>query len=66
MLGSDGLWKSFKNQEVVDHISSIVHENGTPLKRYYENCCNNIANTAVKKLTADNVTCLILSIQFED
>jgi integrin-linked kinase-associated serine/threonine phosphatase 2C len=70
LLACDGLWKSFKNEEAVNFINSlptskqlaISADENNERRDHYELACNKIANDAVKKLTADNVTVLIISI----
>lgn len=67
MLACDGLWKTYSNEEAVDYVKTVV--TGGKQKSaekcdtdFYELCCNKIASEAVKKLTADNVTVMIISI----
>lgn len=68
-MACDGLWKSFSNEQAVDYVTSTsrVKQQKTSIDLAsdpldYELCCTKIANEAVKKLTADNVTVIILSL----
>lgn len=62
MIACDGLWKSFDNEEAIEFIKSTIKPKEDD-NSAFELCCNKIANEAVKKLTADNVTVLMVSIK---
>jgi integrin-linked kinase-associated serine/threonine phosphatase 2C len=72
IVACDGLWKSFSNEQAISFINSTIEvenakevENSSDKKKQtiYEICCSRMASEAVKKLTADNVTVMVLSIQ---
>lgn len=68
LLACDGLWKSFSNQEAVKFVndtfsrSSNSTDGAESWAAGYEACCDQIAVEAVKRLSADNVTVLIVAI----
>jgi integrin-linked kinase-associated serine/threonine phosphatase 2C len=72
IVGCDGLWKSFSNEEGIKFVNSTVEnekaiENTTETKKknIYEICCSRMATEAVKKLAADNVTVVLFNTIFD-
>jgi integrin-linked kinase-associated serine/threonine phosphatase 2C len=70
IVGCDGLWKSFSNDEVTKFVNSIAENEkettSSQKHNVYDICATRMANAAVKKLTADNVTVMLLSIHHQD
>ncbi|XP_063409827.1 integrin-linked kinase-associated serine/threonine phosphatase 2C-like [Mytilus trossulus] len=70
VLACDGLWKKFKPEDCLAFTNKILEDStiqGTDDKSTddlrYETACNKLANEAVLRLSADNVTVLIIAIQ---
>ncbi|VDI55042.1 integrin-linked kinase-associated serine/threonine phosphatase 2C [Mytilus galloprovincialis] len=70
VLACDGLWKKFKPEDCIAFTNKILQDStiqGTDDKSAddlrYETACNRLANEAVLRLSADNVTVLIIAIQ---
>ncbi|XP_006820150.1 integrin-linked kinase-associated serine/threonine phosphatase 2C-like [Saccoglossus kowalevskii] len=69
VIACDGLWRSFNSEEALQYIDTILqgesHER-TELKTVedskYEMACNKIANEAVRRGSADNITVVIIRI----
>ncbi|XP_063771867.1 integrin-linked kinase-associated serine/threonine phosphatase 2C isoform X1 [Pseudophryne corroboree] len=70
LLACDGLFKAFSAEEAVNFILSHVQDEGskeedsTPdTDNRYESACHRLANEAVRRGAADNVTVLLVQIQ---
>ncbi|XP_067126522.1 integrin-linked kinase-associated serine/threonine phosphatase 2C-like [Centruroides vittatus] len=70
LLACDGLWKVFTSQEVISIVMKTLEDSNiqaTDLKTAeearYETACNRLVNEAVRKLSGDNVTVVIVAIQ---
>jgi integrin-linked kinase-associated serine/threonine phosphatase 2C len=59
LLACDGLWKSFSNEEAVKLVSDTFRQSRD--ESDYEACCEQLAVEAVKRLSADNVTVLVVA-----
>lgn len=69
VLACDGLWKSFTPEECIKAINKILEDiniKGTDTKSCedvkFETACSTLANEAVLRLSADNVTILLISL----
>ncbi|XP_069830006.1 integrin-linked kinase-associated serine/threonine phosphatase 2C isoform X2 [Dendropsophus ebraccatus] len=66
LLACDGLFKAFSAEEAVNFILSHVQDEGSQtedMDARYESACHRLANEAVRRGAADNVTVLIVQIQ---
>ncbi|XP_072263873.1 integrin-linked kinase-associated serine/threonine phosphatase 2C [Pyxicephalus adspersus] len=70
LLACDGLFKAFSAEEAVNFILSQVQDESTQAEEgpgdidmRYESACHRLANEAVRRGAADNVTILIVQIQ---
>lgn len=70
VLACDGLWKSFTPEECIKAINQILEDKnieGTDMKSCedvkFETACSTLANEAVLRLSADNVTILLISLR---
>ncbi|XP_018117445.1 integrin-linked kinase-associated serine/threonine phosphatase 2C isoform X2 [Xenopus laevis] len=70
LLACDGLFKAFSAEEAVTFILTHIQEkspsaeDGQPdLDSLYESACHRLANEAVRRGAADNVTVLLVQIQ---
>lgn len=71
ILGCDGLFKVFSAEEAVKYILNIL-QNGSVEKKegqteeegHYEAACQRLANEAVRRGCADNVTVILVSVSF--
>lgn len=72
VMACDGLWKVFTSEEVVntvlkvletENVGDIDQRRKTELR--YEAACNKLINEAVRKLSGDNVTVVIVHIDTE-
>ncbi|XP_063298460.1 integrin-linked kinase-associated serine/threonine phosphatase 2C [Pelobates fuscus] len=70
LLACDGLFKAFSAEEAVTFILTNVQEESSPsensppvLDARYESACHRLANEAVRRGAADNVTVLLVQIQ---
>jgi len=70
ILACDGLWKSFTNEEANKLVNEIVLKQKklkeSENNQVYEECCRKLAVEAVKKLSADNVTVMLIKIEGKD
>lgn len=69
IVACDGLWKCFEPQESIKFVNDILEDEsfqGSETKSAeevrYETACARLANEAVLRLSADNVTVLVLAI----
>ncbi|XP_075717451.1 integrin-linked kinase-associated serine/threonine phosphatase 2C [Rhinoderma darwinii] len=69
LLACDGLFKAFSAEEAVNFILSHVQDEGSPteegsldMEARYESACHRLANEAVRRGAADNVTVLVVQI----
>ncbi|XP_030071682.1 integrin-linked kinase-associated serine/threonine phosphatase 2C isoform X3 [Microcaecilia unicolor] len=71
LLACDGLFKAFTPEEAVTFIASCVEQDekvqtreGKPsTDTHYETACNRLANEAVRRGSADNITVLVVHIE---
>ncbi|XP_013397895.1 integrin-linked kinase-associated serine/threonine phosphatase 2C [Lingula anatina] len=73
LIACDGLWKTFKSEESVLFVNRILELHASSdaanskskerLHSDFETACGRVANEAVRKLSADNVTVMLVSIQ---
>ncbi|XP_068136769.1 integrin-linked kinase-associated serine/threonine phosphatase 2C isoform X2 [Hyperolius riggenbachi] len=70
LLACDGLFKAFTAEEAVNFVlshaqdhSSLAEEGPADMDARYESACHRLANEAVRRGAADNVTILIVQIQ---
>ncbi|KAK7497895.1 hypothetical protein BaRGS_00010766 [Batillaria attramentaria] len=70
MIACDGLWKSFTMEESIQFVESVLQDESvhkTDLRSAeevrFDTACSRLANTAVLRLSGDNVTVLIISIK---
>lgn len=70
LLACDGLFKAFSAEEAVNFILSQVQDESAQAEEdpgdmdtRYESACHRLANEAVRRGAADNVTILIVQIQ---
>eukprot|EP00079_Xenopus_tropicalis_P035641 XP_017949412.1 PREDICTED: integrin-linked kinase-associated serine/threonine phosphatase 2C isoform X3 [Xenopus tropicalis] len=70
LLACDGLFKAFSAEEAVTFILTHTQEKSSPAEdgppdfdSLYESACHRLANEAVRRGAADNVTVLIVQIQ---
>ncbi|XP_075057816.1 integrin-linked kinase-associated serine/threonine phosphatase 2C isoform X4 [Mixophyes fleayi] len=70
LLACDGLFKAFSPEEAVNFILSHVQEDcskaedsALDMDNRYESACHRLANEAVRRGAADNVTILLVQIQ---
>ncbi|XP_029570921.1 integrin-linked kinase-associated serine/threonine phosphatase 2C isoform X2 [Salmo trutta] len=71
ILGCDGLFKVFSAEEAVKYVLHIL-QNGSVEKKegqteeegHYEAACQRLANEAVRRGCADNVTVILVSVSF--
>ncbi|XP_073530609.1 integrin-linked kinase-associated serine/threonine phosphatase 2C isoform X2 [Phyllobates terribilis] len=65
LLACDGLFKAFTADEAVNFILSHVQDEGSQsedMDARYESACHRLANEAVRRGAADNVTVLVVQI----
>ncbi|XP_077205362.1 integrin-linked kinase-associated serine/threonine phosphatase 2C isoform X3 [Paroedura picta] len=70
LLACDGLFKVFSPEEAVNFIMSCLEDNTIPTREAksaidarYEAACNRLANKAVQRGSADNVTVVIVRVE---
>ncbi|XP_061492475.1 integrin-linked kinase-associated serine/threonine phosphatase 2C isoform X2 [Rhineura floridana] len=70
LLACDGLFKVFSPEEAVNFIMSCLEDKTIPLRdaksatdTRYEAACNRLANKAVQRGSADNVTVVVVRIE---
>ncbi|XP_046891541.1 integrin-linked kinase-associated serine/threonine phosphatase 2C [Hypomesus transpacificus] len=71
LLACDGLFKVFSAEEAVQYVVSVLEdgtverkEGQTEEESHYEAACQRLANEAVRRGCADNVTVILVSIGF--
>lgn len=71
LMACDGLWKVYSPEQAVDFILNIIQDNtlvppedsSKTMETFrFETACNKLASEAVRRGSADNVTCIIVSI----
>ncbi|KAM7282465.1 integrin-linked kinase-associated serine/threonine phosphatase 2C [Ixodes scapularis] len=70
VLACDGLWKVFTSDQVIAAVLSVLEDDSLVaegdekrlLELRYEAACNKLVNEAVRKLSGDNVTVVIVHI----
>lgn len=71
LMACDGLWKVYSADQAVEFILNIIQDNNlnppaestkTVQTYRFETACNKLASEAVRRGSADNVTCIIVSI----
>ncbi|ELT91993.1 hypothetical protein CAPTEDRAFT_169445 [Capitella teleta] len=65
VIACDGLWKSFSNDEAIKEINCIIEAKESQVESessVWDAASNHLASEAVRKLSADNVTVLIIKI----
>ena len=60
IIGCDGLWDVFRNQNAVDFARRKLQEHNDPLV-----CCKELIDEALKRETADNLTVVVVCLQSE-
>lgn len=72
LIACDGLWKRFDNDTAIDFINSILSDDrikATETKDAneirWETACTRLANEAVRRLSADNVTVILVAIAYQ-
>ncbi|XP_076358042.1 integrin-linked kinase-associated serine/threonine phosphatase 2C-like isoform X3 [Tachypleus tridentatus] len=68
LLACDGLWKVFTSDEVVQKVLADIQDDGAAAKEKqvfsnYEGICGKLVNEALRKLSGDNVTVVIVGIE---
>ncbi|XP_015282323.1 PREDICTED: integrin-linked kinase-associated serine/threonine phosphatase 2C [Gekko japonicus] len=70
LLACDGLFKVFSPEEAVNFIMSCLEDNTVPTREAkstveakYEAACNRLANKAVQRGSADNVTVVVVRVE---
>lgn len=70
LLACDGLWKVFTSQEVISIVMRTLEDSSiqatevkTEEEMRYETACNRLVNEAVRKLSGDNVTVVIVAVR---
>ncbi|XP_070207204.1 integrin-linked kinase-associated serine/threonine phosphatase 2C-like isoform X2 [Littorina saxatilis] len=70
MIACDGLWKSFTMDESIKFVNSVLQDKSihatdrrSAEEVRFDTACSRLANTAVLRLSGDNVTVLIISIK---
>ncbi|ESN92230.1 hypothetical protein HELRODRAFT_116079 [Helobdella robusta] len=70
LIACDGLWKRFEDDSAIEFINKILNDDkieGTDMKDVdcikMELAANRLANEAVRRLSADNVTILLVDIK---
>ena len=70
LIACDGLWKTFSNDEAIALVNRVLEDEaitGNELKSTedarWEAACNTLANEAVRRLSADNVTVILVRIR---
>ncbi|XP_025083684.1 integrin-linked kinase-associated serine/threonine phosphatase 2C-like isoform X1 [Pomacea canaliculata] len=70
MIACDGLWKSFSMDESIQFVNNVLQDetiHATDRRSAeevrYDTSCSRLANTAVLRLSGDNVTVLIVSVK---
>ncbi|XP_060097947.1 integrin-linked kinase-associated serine/threonine phosphatase 2C [Heteronotia binoei] len=70
LLACDGLFKVFSPEEAVNFIMSCLEDNAIPTREAkstvdarYEAACNRLANKAVQRGSADNVTVVVVRVE---
>ncbi|XP_064599031.1 integrin-linked kinase-associated serine/threonine phosphatase 2C-like isoform X2 [Liolophura sinensis] len=67
LIGCDGLWKSFSIQESIEFIEQQLNKCGDTAGREtdakFQAACNKLVSEAVLRLSADNVTVILVRIQ---
>ncbi|GFO44593.1 integrin-linked kinase-associated serine/threonine phosphatase 2c [Plakobranchus ocellatus] len=70
MIACDGLWKSYSVDESIKFANKVLEDpttvacgrkTATDIK--FENACNKLANSAVLRLSGDNVTVIMVDIR---
>ncbi|CAB1347831.1 unnamed protein product [Coregonus sp. 'balchen'] len=71
ILGCDGLFKVFSAEEAVKYVLNVLQngsverkEGQTEEEGHYEAACQRLANEAVRRGCADNVTVILVSVSF--
>ncbi|KAL8601879.1 hypothetical protein ACOMHN_020614 [Nucella lapillus] len=69
MIACDGLWKSFSMQDSLEYVNKILQDQSihstdrrSAKEVRYDAACSRLANTAVLRLSGDNVTVIIVAI----
>ena len=63
ILACDGLWKTFSNEQALTFAIESQKSTATQsMDSSYETCCDRLAVEAIKRLSADNVTVIIIAI----
>lgn len=70
MIACDGLWTSFAMDESIQFVNKVLQDDSihktdirTAEEVRFDTACSRLANTAVLRLSGDNVTVLIVSIK---
>jgi len=69
LLACDGLWKIFNNESAIAFVNKVLEDEtikGTETKTArevrYDTACTRLANEAVRRLSSDNVTVILVAI----
>lgn len=69
VLACDGLWKRFSFSECISFTNNLLEDAGIPesndktaMEMRCQNVCQKLANEAVLRLSADNVTVILISV----
>ena len=60
IIGCDGLWDVFRNQNAVDFARRKLQEHNDPLV-----CCKELIDEALKRKTADTLIVVVVCLQSE-
>ncbi|KAK2184010.1 hypothetical protein NP493_286g01045 [Ridgeia piscesae] len=63
LIACDGLWKAFDNRTAIEFINKVLNDPKIEkMAEKYEAACSRLASEAVRKLSADNVTVMLVHI----